>query len=1422
MTERTGDRRSASEIPLFLGIDIGSVSLNVVVLDGAGRILRSVYERTNGRPLACLRDVLARLAPDLPEAAPCGTGSGRALLGDLLGLPVENEIVAHAWGAAHFHPEARTIIEIGGQDSKLILLDGRAGDGRPLIADQAMNEICAAGTGSFLDQQAGRLGVDIDGEFGDLACRSEHPATVAGRCSVFAKSDMIHLQQEGFPKEDVLAGLCYALARNYLSNLARGRKLRPPFLFQGGVAANRGVVRAFEDILGLGPGQLTIPEHFKVMGAIGAALIAGDAGHEPVGLGGLVERIDDYLWQPHASRSPLPKLQRSQAVAPRAPSPARCERLFLGIDVGSVSTNIVLIDDGGAVHNELYLYTEGDPVGVVRHGLGALATAYGQPPEVAAAGVTGSGRHLIGDFVGADTVVNEITAQARAAAAMDPEVDTVLEIGGQDSKFIRLRDGAVVDFEMNKVCAAGTGAFLAEQAGRLDIRIEEEFGQVALEADAPVDLGARCTVFMESDLIHHQQQGASQADLVAGLAYAVARNYLEKVVGHRPIGQRVLFQGGVAANPAVVAAFESLLGRPIIVPGHHRATGAIGAALLASSQQSAVSGQRSAFRGFDLSDRSYATESFQCTACPNRCDIKKVVLDGEASSFYGSICGKFDVRDAPLTEPDLFAEREAMLLDGWLPEGPAPGASTIGIPRVLLFHELFPEWAAYFQSLGYRVVLSDPTNRHIIRQGMEHVVVETCFPVKVAYGHVLDLVDKGVDRVFLPAMVEIPRPDGEHKSYICPYVQNVAAFIRSAFPDLDILRPAITSAGRKSNWRKAMARLGRELGHAGAAVNGALAAARAAGLRFGQHCRERGLEILAGLPGDVTPVVILGRPYNANDRALSLQLSRKLRQRNALPIPIDLLPLNDVPLDDTWDDVVWKSGRDFIAAAHLIRANPRLHPILVTSFGCGPDGFLVSILEELFEGRPFLTLELDEHFADAGAITRCEAFLHECRQWQPQPLPDAPAARPADWGQRGPSILPGRPRFSRTVYASNASEHYFALRAAFHSVGVPFELLPPPDRATEQLGRRATMSRGCIPLIFFAGDALRMPEMPDFRPERSAFFIGANDEACKVSQFPRSIRRILDREGLGDVMLLAPRVSMEAADPFHVLGPVFERNFFNALVAVDLLSFKAFETRPFEAEPGATDATFAHHAEAVADAVGTRRFLDAIVEALDALDAVPTDRSTPRPVIGLTGEHYVLSTPYANNHLFHHIEALGGQVWPTPYFTDYLRVQAWRYPTLLRRKGHLLAAAVAFIRGIVGRRDYARLERLFDGRIANSPEPSIACLFGLAAPYLPAEVELPVTSQVAKAIDFIQKGAAGIVHVLPLGCMMSTAAAGVHPRIRADHGDTPILTLHFDGLQVTNQLTRLQAFMHQIHARAVAAGHPRTTPSPPIPSLTTP
>lgn len=565
---------------LRLGVDIGSLTVKVVLLDEEDRVVVGHYRPSQGMPMTTALDILDELLsgdPD-PVRGVAVSGSGGRLLGEALDAPYVNELVAQTAAVRRFYPHARTVIEIGGQDSKLLLLEEQGG--RVDLSDFALNTQCAAGTGSFLEQQAGRLGLSIE-EFSRLAAQAQDPPYIAGRCAVFAKSDIVHLQQVGTPLPEILGGLCMALARNFQSDVGRGKPFHTPILFQGGVSRNEGMLRAFRSVLDLSDETLFVPTHDVFMAAIGAAL--GTGNQEALDWPSVRQRLLDAVREREgAGPATLPPLVDAPTPHIATPHSDGAHDLYIGIDVGSVSTKGVLIDTQGHVVTKVYLRTRGNPLQATREVLQALGTQ-ASTDQVRGVGVTGSGRELVGRFVGADVVKNEITAQARAAVEIDPETDTILEIGGQDSKFILLDSGVVVDFALNKACAAGTGSFLEEQATRLGIPLEEMVAS-ALEAPRPVQLGERCTVFMESDLIHYQNRGAGKHDLSAGLAYSIALNYLNRVVADRPIGQRVLFQGGVAGNRAVVAAFTSLLERPIRVPPHFEVTGALGAALIAKEE----------------------------------------------------------------------------------------------------------------------------------------------------------------------------------------------------------------------------------------------------------------------------------------------------------------------------------------------------------------------------------------------------------------------------------------------------------------------------------------------------------------------------------------------------------------------------------------------------------------------------------------------------------------------------------------------------------------------------------------------------------------------------------------------------------------------------------------------------------------------
>ncbi|MBN2170038.1 MAG: hypothetical protein JW819_01800, partial [Candidatus Krumholzibacteriota bacterium] len=850
---------------LSLGIDIGAVSARLALLGGdadraalaaAARLpgwrlvdaggaplLLSAERRVRGAPVAAALDLLGALLGALPGATLDRVrvvGSGGRLLAERLALTRDNEYRALAAAAALLHPGARSVIEMGGETAKFLRLDAGGA-----ILDFAASGDCAAGTGSFLDQQASRLEFAVE-EIGARAGEAARAARIAGRCSVFAKSDMIHAQQKGYAPEEILRGLCDAVARNVKGNVTRGREVAAPALFVGGVACNEAVVRSLREVFGLDETELLAPAAGPWFGAVGAASLAAEA--EPgepltaVRLG--AEGAGDGAFETHPPLSlDGVRLLRAEVRLRDPATLAADEPVTLGIDVGSVSTNLVALDADGRLLHEIYTGTRGRPIAVVSDGLRELRRVLGGRGRVAGVGTTGSGRELIGVLLGADTVNDEITAHKTGAAhvaaehGVDPP-DTIFEIGGQDSKFISLDGGIVVDFAMNEACAAGTGSFLEEQAERLGVSIRDEFARLALSSPAPVRLGERCTVFMERDLNARLQRGAGVADLCAGLCHSIVLNYLNRVVGGRHVGSSIFFQGGTAYNDAVAAAFAGVLGKEIVVPPHNGVLGAVGAALLAREKAQAT-GAPSTFRGWEIEAIDYQLRKFTCKGCTNRCDIEEFTVDG-TKTYWGDKCSERYRRRArtalrPVLE-DLTAWQRRRL-EACLPPGPArAGAPRVGVPRAMYYYDRFPFWAAWLGALGAEVVLSEPTNRALVQAGHEHTVAEPCHPVTVAHGHVVALLEReDVDLVLLPNVIDAEASPDQVESYLCPWGQTLPFVVRSAAavePEMDrLLIPRVRfrdglPAVRRA-LRPAAARLGAGAREADAAVAAALAAQRA-------------------------------------------------------------------------------------------------------------------------------------------------------------------------------------------------------------------------------------------------------------------------------------------------------------------------------------------------------------------------------------------------------------------------------------------------------------------------------------------------------------------------------------------------------------------------------------------------------------------
>lgn len=998
-----------------VGIDAGSVSVNCVVIDENGRI---VLETPYLRHFGLVYEEVRRLLGEFKGYASNGaggeirsvsfTGVHGQRLAEMLSAPFEVETIAQVLGANHVVPGVRTVISVGGQDAALFQVT-HEGERWHLEAFN-MNGPCASGTGSFIDQQAERLALTMYGsdfrmnqdtlqqtldDFIALGLKSASPAPVACRCTVFTKSDMIHLQNKGEPLQNIIAGLHFGNAANYMSTIVANRGVVAPIVFIGGMASNQLQVRAFRHYFP----EVQVPPHHTSLGALGVALQAQKRGWR--------NQPDISVMEGRRSKAKhvFPKadclelretlFDPDNSLPSWTPHPEKEVQAFLGVDIGSTSTKYALIDKEGRIFHKCYLPTQGKPIEVAQNLLRTLDKETGGSIRLMAIATTGSGRNVVGDFLGADLVIDEITAHARGAVAVDADIDTIFEIGGQDSKYIRIENTHPLDFDMNKVCAAGTGSFLHELANKLKINIFGEFQEVALSSQSPIHLAERCTVFMESDLVSYAQKGARREDLIAGLCYATVFNYLNRVVEKRYVGQRVMFLGGPSLNQGIVAAFEKVLGRAVIVPRHREVLGAFGAALAVRELFHKGDVPVRARNLHTLSRMEIGFSESICRAdkkCHNECKLKVYDFGGH-KSVWGGDCGRYEVSKYDgAAERNFFRERQevfkealeaARISTSELAPLNDEGKPTIGIPLSLHGLEWGILWAHIFAEMGFPVWFSPPTNGKLALSGVECMTSETCYPVKVFHGHVRHLMEKA-DLLFLPNVINMPTPTEGESGFFCPLVESSQYMVKSALriPDGRLIRPTVyLKEGPESLSRSVLESLPESLRPGRRVMERAVSAAWEKQNAFRAELLRRGREILESTGPGETVWIITGRPYNLHDERLNLQIGRHLAKLGIKALPMDFLDLDSEDLSD-FPMMYWGLGAKLLRTAKKIARTPGWYGVHLTNFSCGADSFIEHFYRHVLGDKPSLILELDEHSAVAGLLTRVEAYRNVVKNLQ--------------------------------------------------------------------------------------------------------------------------------------------------------------------------------------------------------------------------------------------------------------------------------------------------------------------------------------------------------------------------------------------------------------------------------------------------------
>ncbi len=1329
-----------------LGIDIGYASIKTVLTDINGIVFYHDYLLHKGNAQSVLKAMLVNvLSKCASEEIAFGavTGSGGKFLA-AAGIDSVNEVAAITQGSLSISEDAASIIEIGGQSAKYITDFDDRNQSRIQIS---MNGSCAAGTGAFLEEQASRLGLALT-DFGSYAARGESIPRIAGRCSVFAKTDITHHLQEGVPLADIVLGLAHATVRNYRAAVMNSLPRNKPILFTGGVALNSAIVMAFEKELKLEAGALIVSDLSPVAGALGAAVMANRQ-KRALDVNRLLNTLETStisLSGENEGRH-LPALaaygsndgdDKHICAAASVEETGKALNCWLGIDVGSTSTNLVLSDDDGRLIAFKYLRTSGKPIEAVCWGLGRLKAEVQESIAVRGVGVTGSGRQMIGRLVGADVVRDEITSQARGATVLDAEVDTIFEIGGQDSKYIRLQNGKVSDFQMNKICAAGTGSFLEEQANKFDIPIQN-FGNLALAGEHPTHLGERCTVFMESSVAAKLAGGEKLENITAGLCYSIVLNYLNRVVGRKTIGEKIFFQGAVAYNQGVVNAFRAMTGKDIVVPPFFSVTGAYGASILAREEKA---GGETVFKGFNI-DPVVPTATRKPSE--NMCKIEDQSFDVQTANIF------FHGYDKNLED----------------------NKKTIGIPRALFTYGMFPMFHAFFKALDLNVLLSDTTSDKTIRLGQEYSLDEACYPVKLINGHMAELVEKKVDYIFFPDLYTVDHP-GSHtrQNYGCAFMQLAFKVVRQAM-DLDakgieLLSPTIAFNQGPEFMMKQFAGLGRQLNRSEAETKAALQQAMAALQALETRIEENGKKVLGQLDPNTKTFVLISKIYGIADPVLNMGIPERLKEMGYQVLGFHHLP--EVELSDEHPNMFWPFGQHILEPAKFIKAHPNLYAILLTHHGCGPDSVMTHYFTELMDGKPYLNIEVDEHASDVGVITRLEAFVNSLDKKtvtadrDPQTYAKQIVHHPVNIQTNMADIDP-----ETILCLPNLYPYADIFAKILISRGTRAVVLPETNAESLDLGRKHTLTNEYFSLTALLGDVLRAVKNGKSSDNKAAFAIPQNEGAEIDGQANRFIRAKLDVEGYDHVGLFAPYMEDVPTRDFDVAWPIFL-----GLLAGDLIRFAPMKQR---------DSLLS----TIITKIDDKRFdMEALMAVAGMIDSKNESGRNGKRILAV-GEPLIVFNDFMNDCALRNMEEQGHRVIYAP-FGEYMWMM-WRDFVGRNGKSPLAEGRIAEMRNAM-----IRLSESITGESPFEPDPEA----------LIARANRTIGYYAGNFGRYRQAKIAGgprrIDGIITLSSAYENTGISLNiVRREYETADSrPVLNLTFDGNQNENDRTKIESFLYYL------------------------
>ncbi len=1400
-----------------LGIDIGSTTVKIAILNNDNEIMFADYERHYANIQETLAGLLKKAKEKLGDItlSPMITGSGGLTLSKHLGVPFVQEVVAVSTALNDYAPQTDVAIELGGEDAKIIYFTNGI--------EQRMNGICAGGTGSFIDQMASLLQTDASG-LNEYAANYQAIYPIAARCGVFAKTDIQPLINEGATKEDLAASIFQAVVNQTISGLACGKPIRGTVAFLGGPLHFLPELKnAFIRTLNLDDEHIVAPEHSHLFAATGSAM-----NHDPkvlVNITDLYNRLSKGIKMDMEIKrmEPLFKneaeyteftVRHNKDTVKKGDLSTYSGKCFLGIDSGSTTTKAAVVGEDGTLLYSFYSSNNGNPLATI---IGAIKDIYSKLPkdaEIVRSCSTGYGEALIKAALMLDEGEVETVAHYYAAAFFEPDVDCILDIGGQDMKCIKIKNQTVDSVQLNEACSSGCGSFIETFAKSLNYSVVD-FAKEALFAKNPTDLGTRCTVFMNSNVKQAQKEGASVADISAGLAYSVIKNALYKVIkitDPKDLGEKVVVQGGTFYNDAVLRSFEKISGCEAIRPDIAGIMGAFGAALIARER---YHGEATTMLSIDAINKfDYTTTMTRCKGCTNNCMLTiNKFIDGRRF-ISGNRCekglGKEKNKD---NIPNLFEYKFHRMFDYEPLSEENAKRGTVGIPRVLNMYENFPFWATFFKRLGYRVVLSPESSRKIYELGIESIPSESeCYPAKIAHGHVTWLIRNGIDFIFYPCIpYERNETPDANNHYNCPIVTSYAENIRNNVEELNdnsikFMNPFMALTNEQTITSRLVEEFSKEFDISKAEITQAAHAAWVELLASRDDIRKKGEETLAYIKEhNLHGIVLAGRPYHV-DPEINHGIPEMINSYGLAVLTEDsishLAPVErPLIVSDQW---MYHSR--LYAAANYVKTRDDLDLVQLNSFGCGLDAVTTDCVNDILtkSGKIYTVLKIDEVNNLGAARIRIRSLLSAIR------------IRKERNYQRDikPSSIK-KVEFTKQMFDEKytiltpqmSPIHFKMLQSAMNSCGYNFEVLP-SEQSCIDMGLKYVNNDACYPSLIVVGQIMEALLSGKYDLHKVAVVITQTGGGCRATNYIGFIRRALEKAGLEYIPVLSLSLSGIEKNSGFKFTPKFAVKAVQAAMYGDLFMRVVYRTRPYEVNSGETDALHKKWedklcAELSDNKFGMKRYKNNLKKIVEEFDAIPV-KNIKKPRVGIVGEILVKFSPTANNDLVNLLESEGAEA-VMPDLVDFF-LYGFRNSTFKAEKlGFKKSSVILSNIGIKAIEYFRRTAK--DALIKSKHFTPTSDIWEMSEM---AEEVVSIGNQTGEGwfltgemLHLIKDGVPNIVCTQPFACLPNhIVGKGVIKKLRAMHPEANIVAVDYDpGASEVNQLNRIKLMLATANKR---------------------